>query len=118
MELLIIITSLGGAYKIDSECHIMILIQHATSKALECDEVAARTLRWYQRPMKRRYLIASLAFFGFCIIYMLRVNLSVAIVAMTANKTHILENGTTIMVRYILAVKPGWLAISSSDLAK
>ena len=40
----------------------------------------------------------SLAFFGFCIIYMLRVNLSVAIVAMTANKTHILENGTTITV--------------------
>ena len=89
MALLIIITSLGRAYKIDSECHMMILIhQHATSKALECDEVAARTLRWYQRPMKRRYLIASLAFFGFCIIYMLRVNLSVAIVAMTANRTH------------------------------
>ena len=89
----------GTVYKIYSECHMMILTQHAASKALECDEVAARTLRWYQRPMKRRYLIASLAFFGFCIIYMLRVNLSVAIVAMTANKTHILENGTTITVR-------------------
>ena len=36
-------------------------LQHAASKpALECDEVAARTLRWYQRPIKRRYLIASL----------------------------------------------------------
>ena len=99
MALLTFITSLGTVYKIDSECHMMILIQHAASKALECDEVAARTLRWYQRPMKRRYLIASLAFFGFCIIYMLRVNLSVAIVAMTANKTHLLENGTTITVR-------------------
>ena len=69
-------------------------------KAMEVDmdEVAERALRWYQRPMKRRYLMALLAFFGFCIIYMLRVNLSVAIVAMTANKTRIFENGTTIMV--------------------
>jgi len=68
-------------------------------KAMEVDmdEVAERALRWYQRPMKRRYLMALLAFFGFCIIYMLRVNLSVAIVAMTANKTRIFENGTTIM---------------------
>lgn len=38
--------------------------------------------------MKRRYIVASLAFLGFCVIYMLRVNLSVAIVAMTANRTH------------------------------
>ena len=38
--------------------------------------------------MKRRYIVASLAFCGFCVIYMLRVNLSVAIVAMTANRTH------------------------------
>jgi hypothetical protein len=30
--------------------------------------------------------VASLAFLGFCVIYMLRVNLSVAIVAMTANR--------------------------------
>ena len=40
------------------------------------------------KPMKRRYIVASLAFLGFCVIYMLRVNLSVAIVAMTANRTH------------------------------
>ena len=68
---------------------------------MEVDEVAERALRFYQRPIKRRYLIASLAFFGFCIIYMLRVNLSVAIVAMTANKTRTLENGTTITVSRI-----------------
>jgi hypothetical protein len=37
-------------------------------------------------PMKRRYIVACLAFLGFCVIYMLRVNLSVAIVAMTANR--------------------------------
>jgi len=45
--------------------------------------------------VKRRYVVALLAFFGFCNIYMLRVNLSVAVVAMTTNKTHRLPNGTT-----------------------
>lgn len=34
-----------------------------------------------------------MAFFGFCNVYALRVNLSVAIVAMTSNYTYI-ENGT------------------------
>ena len=71
--------------------------QPPVSKSMLC-ETEERVLPWYQRPIKRRYLIASLAFFGFCIIYMLRVNLSVAIVAMTANKTTLLENGTTITV--------------------
>jgi len=45
--------------------------------------------------VKRRYIVALLAFFGFCNIYMLRVNLSVAVVAMTTNKTHHLPDGTT-----------------------
>ncbi len=49
--------------------------------------------------MKRRYVVASLAFFGFCVIYMLRVNLSVAIVAMTAEKPHQADNGTITIVR-------------------
>ncbi|XP_071442476.1 vesicular glutamate transporter 1-like [Hetaerina americana] len=42
---------------------------------------------WYQRkhPILRRYVIATLAFFGFWNIYALRVNLSVAVVAMTTN---------------------------------
>ena len=52
--------------------------------------------------MKRRYVVAGLAFFGFCVIYMLRVNLSVAIVAMTANKMHTHENGTIAVVRHSL----------------
>ena len=43
-------------------------------------------------------MVAGLAFLGFCVIYMLRVNLSVAIVAMTANKNHTLENGTIVVV--------------------
>lgn len=41
----------------------------------------------------RRYVVAVMAFFGFCNVYALRVNLSVAIVAMTSNYSHI-ENGT------------------------
>lgn len=36
---------------------------------------------------KKRYLIVLLAFFGFFNVYALRVNLSVAIVAMTENRT-------------------------------
>jgi len=47
--------------------------------------------RW---KVKRRYIVALLAFFGFCNIYMLRVNLSVAVVAMTSNRTHTYPNGT------------------------
>ncbi|KAF5289891.1 hypothetical protein FQA39_LY14953 [Lamprigera yunnana] len=42
---------------------------------------------------KRRYVVAILAFFGFFNVYALRVNLSIAIVAMTENKTIVLEDG-------------------------
>lgn len=42
---------------------------------------------------KRRYLVVLMAFFGFFNVYALRVNLSVAIVAMTENKTIEHENG-------------------------
>ncbi|CAH0392613.1 unnamed protein product [Bemisia tabaci] len=47
---------------------------------------------------RRRYLVSFLAFFGFINIYALRVNLSVAIVAMTTEHIKIekLANGTTI----------------------
>jgi ACS family sodium-dependent inorganic phosphate cotransporter len=38
-------------------------------------------------------VVAIMAFFGFCNVYALRVNLSVAIVAMTSNYSYI-ENGT------------------------
>ena len=54
--------------------------------------------RWYQQPVKRRYVVACLAFFGFCVIYMLRVNLSVAIVAMTQNRTHTEDDGSIAVV--------------------
>lgn len=43
---------------------------------------------------KRRYIVVVLAFFGFFNVYSLRVNLSVAIVAMTENRTVDYGNGT------------------------
>ena len=43
--------------------------------------------------------MAGLAFLGFCMIYMLRVNLSVAIVAMTTNRTHTSDDGSIAVVR-------------------
>ncbi|CAG9768368.1 unnamed protein product [Ceutorhynchus assimilis] len=45
---------------------------------------------------KRRYVVATLAFFGFFNVYCLRVNLSIAIVAMTQERYEISENGTKI----------------------
>lgn len=44
--------------------------------------------------LPRRYTVALLSFFGFANIYALRVNLSVAIVAMTSNQTIIDPDGT------------------------
>lgn len=52
---------------------------------------------------QRRYVVALLAFFGFFNIYSLRVNLSIAIVAMTEKKSITLPNGTT---SYVSISKP------------
>ncbi|XP_055627263.1 vesicular glutamate transporter 2-like [Toxorhynchites rutilus septentrionalis] len=43
---------------------------------------------------RRRYVVVLMAFLGFLNAYTMRVNLSVAIVAMTANRTILHENGT------------------------
>lgn len=52
---------------------------------------------WFCRwRIKRRFVVAILAFFGFVNVYMLRVNLSIAVVAMTSNKTRMLRNGTEV----------------------
>ncbi|XP_049766857.1 vesicular glutamate transporter 2-like [Schistocerca cancellata] len=48
---------------------------------------------------RRRYVVALLAFLGFFNVYALRVNLSVAIVAMTAYRNVTLDNGTVTQVR-------------------
>lgn len=47
---------------------------------------------------KRRYVVAAMSFCGFFNVYILRVNLSVAIVAMTENRTVTAENGTEINI--------------------
>ncbi|GFG33444.1 hypothetical protein Cfor_12403 [Coptotermes formosanus] len=47
---------------------------------------------------RRRHIVALLGFFGFFNVYALRVNLSVAVVAMTARRNESLPNGTTIPV--------------------
>ncbi|CAH0390009.1 unnamed protein product [Bemisia tabaci] len=65
----------------------------------ETDLLKSLTLgtKWYIFK-RRRYLVAFLAFLGITNIYAIRVNLSVAIVAMTSEQLSVvkLENGTTI----------------------
>lgn len=52
---------------------------------------------------QRRYVVILLCFLGFFNLYSLRVNLSVAIVPMTTNRTTIVGNTTIIEVRrYII----------------
>ncbi|XP_055373407.1 sialin-like [Condylostylus longicornis] len=54
------------------------------------EEAEPLTWRFWR---KKRYIVVLLAFFGFFNVYSLRVNLSVAIVAMTENRSYIDENG-------------------------
>ncbi|XP_057302082.1 sialin-like [Hydractinia symbiolongicarpus] len=48
--------------------------------------------------LPKRYLVAILSFFGFVNVYALRVNLSVALVAMVSNTTGHYENGTAYVI--------------------
>ncbi|PSN47931.1 Vesicular glutamate transporter 3, partial [Blattella germanica] len=48
---------------------------------------------------RRRNLVGFLAFLGFFNVYALRVNLSVAIVAMTSERNETLQNGTVVVTR-------------------
>ena len=52
--------------------------------------------------LSRRYLIAVLGYFGFLHVYLLRVNMSFAIVAMTSNNSRVDSNGTTNYVYNII----------------
>lgn len=62
--------------------------EYGTVKYEETEE-ASSWMFW----KKRRYIVGLLAFFGFFTSYILRVNLSVAIVAMTSNNTKTDEDG-------------------------
>ena len=53
--------------------------------------------------LPRRYVVAVMGFFGFFHLYVLRVNLSIAIIAMTANRSSTDSNGT---VTYVSQTKP------------
>ena len=57
--------------------------------------------RWTWWPIPRRYLLSILGFFGFIHVYLLRVNMSFAIVAMTKNHSITDENGT---VTYVILI--------------
>lgn len=55
--------------------------------------------QWTWRTFPRRYLLAIMTFFGFFHLYVLRVNMSIAIVAMNSNQTRIDANGSIYLVR-------------------
>ena len=60
--------------------------------------------KWTWWPIPRRYLVAVLGFFGFVHVYLLRVNMSFAIVAMTANHSIVDPiNGTVSYVSCVIA---------------
>uniref|UniRef100_A0A182K0B9 Sialin n=1 Tax=Anopheles christyi TaxID=43041 RepID=A0A182K0B9_9DIPT len=63
----------------------------ATDSSKLSDGINAPMWMFWRR---RRYVLVFLAFFGFFNVYSLRVNLSVAIVAMTENRTVEYPNGT------------------------
>ncbi|XP_073838325.1 major facilitator superfamily transporter 9 [Musca autumnalis] len=65
-------------------------LEASTYNPAEVVEDEPLTWRFWR---KRRYIVVLMAFFGFFNVYSLRVNLSVAIVAMTENRTIIDENG-------------------------
>ncbi|GAB0100070.1 MFS domain-containing protein [Sergentomyia squamirostris] len=62
-------------------------------RQVENDQNDKLTWRFWQ---KRRYILVFLAFLGFINVYTLRLNLSVAIVAMTEKFNTTLENGTVV----------------------
>lgn len=61
------------------------------------EEIFSHTGSNHSTWLPRRYLVALLSFFGFANIYAMRVNLSVAIVVMTHNRTYISANGTQVV---------------------
>lgn len=67
---------------------------HNSVSQTNSDSIPSKWKIWCHR----RYVVAVLAFFGFWNVYALRVNLSIAIVAMTSDRHETLDNGTTINI--------------------
>ncbi|XP_063913674.1 sialin-like [Zophobas morio] len=66
-----------------------------TQSLLKMSQITDGTYPAWMFWKKKRYVVAILAFFGFFNCYTLRVNLSVAIVAMTTNRTTVMGNTIT-----------------------
>ncbi|KAG8251340.1 hypothetical protein J6590_081977 [Homalodisca vitripennis] len=89
---------MGYESEIDSDASAPVSRTVQPSERLSPDPSLRQAPRMETNWFSKRYLIAFLAFFGFANIYALRVNLSVAIVAMTSNFTVIGHNGEEIIV--------------------
>lgn len=60
--------------------------------------VVFQMTRWnFPRTIPKRYILSLLAFFGFFNAYMLRSNLSIAIIAMVKPTIHITTNNITLI---------------------
>lgn len=68
----------------------------STSKTEDSGEDSRRKCNC--SPFSKRYIISILALLGFCNVYALRVNLSVALVAMVAKSSTVDKEGKTVEV--------------------
>lgn len=66
------------------------------------DKTNKELQRYCCHIIPKRYIIAILAMFGFCNVYALRVNLSVALVAMVSNVT-VIKDGKKVTVSKLFA---------------
>ncbi|KAK7600816.1 hypothetical protein V9T40_008257 [Parthenolecanium corni] len=80
-------------------CYLASAIGHESERRFSASLPNRRVMSepdssWWRRMLLRRNVVTLLAFLGFLNTYMHRVNLSVAIVAMTSNRTLTAPNGT------------------------
>ncbi|XP_068905629.1 vesicular glutamate transporter 1-like [Tenebrio molitor] len=66
------------------------------SEIVSPNQVNGNTCPSWMFWRKRRYVVAIMGFFGFFSMYTLQSNLNIAIVAMTENKTIVLDNNTVV----------------------
>lgn len=76
----------------DDISNVFLIVHEPIHRSYVMPETEPLTWQFWR---KRRYIVVMMAFFGFCNVYSLRVNLSVGIVAMTEMRPVTYENGTT-----------------------
>ncbi|KAG1655420.1 Sialin [Nymphon striatum] len=79
----------------EESCDEKTSINSARSSFSKNAKFFAKGQGWCQR-IPKRYILAIMSFLGFFNVYALRVNLSIAIVAMVSNTTTVLDNGTIV----------------------